>query len=255
MKLKLRYSLVYVGAISIIIVCFFLLPPRWSYIILGTLALVIGSVALTEEWKTGKRVGAVIFVIAIAVGGLLTTKGWNEWGDYSQKKALTVGLAREWMVNELYQHKKPLDLDPNDPNAGDVHYSYPRFKTFALNSVLTSNLFDLRHKDDRELNEIAINYESFATSCNTMFNLLDSELTHNGTTKEHRKEQYSAVINYSPLYSNFKRWHEAMGKVLKEKYSWALKEAMLLIDEKSQKELREKYKWLSEESLNNKNSK
>jgi hypothetical protein len=183
-----------------------------------------------EEWKKGKRRRAIIFVITLTVGGLLTTLGWNKWGDYSQKKALIRSLASEWLVNELYQHIKPLSFDPNDPNLGEKRIIYLPFKTFASNSVLTSHLFDLQDKDERELCRTACLYEINATTCNIMFTLLDWDLTRIGAAKERRKEVYQQVVRYDSPYRKFKESHEKLRKILEEKYKWALEEVKPLVE-------------------------
>lgn len=77
MKTKKCYFLLVIGAISIV-VGLVLLPPRWFYVIFGMFAFIAGSVVQYEEWKTGKRRRAIIFVITLTVGGLLTTLGWNK---------------------------------------------------------------------------------------------------------------------------------------------------------------------------------
>jgi hypothetical protein len=246
MKTKTSFFLLFIGAISIISVVIgqVFLPPRWSYIIYGILALIIGSVALTEEWKTGKRVRAVVFVIAIVVGGLLTTEGWNEWGNYSQKKALIVALAREWLLNEWYTLYEPMSFDANDPSIGKQHFMYPQFRTSAQNLILTSALFDLTNPKDNELLNAVIRYEESIESFNVLLaQMNDACLKFPENVKQQkRKEVYLGVRDNAPLHMSFNESHEALLKLLKKEYSWALKEAILLLNEKSQKELKEKYK-------------
>lgn len=166
----------------------------------------------------------------IGKGSILTTKGWNLLNNYEQKKALIRALAREWLVNELYQHIEPLSFDPNDPNLGEKRIIYLPFKTFASNSVLTSHLFDLQDKDERELCRTTCLYEINATTCNIMFTLLDWDLTREGTAKERRKEVYQQVVRYNRPYREFKESHEKLRKILKEKYKWALEEAKPLVE-------------------------
>jgi hypothetical protein len=200
-----------------------------------------------------EKIRAVVFVIAIAVGGLLTTKGWNEWGGYSQKKTLLTSLAREWLVNEILQHNKPLSFDPNDPDLGEEFYMSWNFENFASDSILTSSLFSLRDKDDLTLCFESMFYEITATSWNKWFTFLDDELTRKVTSKERTKEIYQQMVG-SPVYKQFKEHHEKIRTLLVNKYNWALEEAMLLLDEKTQKALKEKSKWPIEEVLKNKHS-
>jgi hypothetical protein len=255
MKNKTRYFLLGILAIASIpisiVVGKFFMPPRWLYLILGVLAFIVGSVAQREK---GKRIRAIVFVIAIAVGGVLTTKGWNEWGSYSQKKTLLTSLARQWLVNEITQHIEPLSIDLNDPNLGEKYMRYIPFKTSAFNSVMTSNLFNLQDKDERELCSETMLYEITANNCNTTFTLLDWDLSRERVTKERRKAIYQGVVK-SNFYRAFKESHNSMEVLLKKRYNWAFEEAVLLLNPKIQKALKEKSKWPSEGELNSSDNK
>ncbi|MGA1980792.1 MAG: hypothetical protein ABSG99_09600 [Sedimentisphaerales bacterium] len=245
----------------------------WHSVIWGAILVSIGAFFVSGGWaliskselvskwvKKFLRIDVsriiVIFIVAllfitsgsvlVGVGGTKTTLGWKQLDNASQKKALLIALAREWLVNELCQGIPALSFDPNDPNLGVVINMYTPFKTSASNLVMTSNLFDLGNKDDLELCLKTMLYELSITSCNELFTLLDWDMTREGTTDGRRKELYQQTVR-GTYYEGFKESHEEIGKLLKEKYTWALKEAMLFLNEKSQKKLREKYKWLSEE--------
>jgi hypothetical protein len=241
MKTKTRNLLLLcIGIIISRIVAFMF--PQLAYVSYGVLAFVIGSVALNEDWKKGKILRPIVFVIAIVCGGLLTTKGWNALRDYSQKKAIITSLAREWIENEIYQHVEPLFFEPNDPNLGEKGFTYIPFKTFASNSIMTSNLFNLQDKDERELCQKAMFYEITATNCNIMFTLFDWDITRLATTKERRKEVYKLVV-VSSQYRFFKELHNNIEVLLKKRYNWAFEEALLFLDPKTQKAIKEKSKW------------
>ncbi len=228
MKFKTRYFLFGIGAISMsIVIGIALLPPRWSYIFCGVLAFVVGSVVQTEEWKTRKRIRAVVFIVAIAVGGLLTTKGWNELACYSQKKALIVGLAREWLINEANMNKAPMSFDANDPNIGKEHLMYPQFRTSAQDHILTSALFDLRNREDNELLSVIIAYEGMIKDLNVLLTL-ENEFcmkVSEDSKQQRRKNTYIAVRDRMPLTKNFKKLHKDLLKILLKEYSWAIDEA------------------------------
>lgn len=231
MKTKTRYFLLCIGAISIISIVIgqAFLPPRWSYIIYGILAFIFGSVAQTEEWKTGKRVRAVVFVIAIVVGGLLTTRGWNELERYSQKKALIVALAREWLLNELYYTYTlgPMSLDANDPNFGKEHFVYPQFRTSAQDHILTSSLFDLINLKDNELLKAVIGYGESIKSFNALLAQMNEACSKfpENVKQQKRKEVYLTLRDKAPLHIHFKRFHKELLELLEKEYSWALVEA------------------------------
>ena len=98
--LKKRYLLYAVGfALVVVIIGQVILPHHWLWVYYGLVAFVVGSVALTEEWKTKKRLKAVFFVIAITVGGLLTTKGWNDISLGEQRNNLIQAVTQELIMN------------------------------------------------------------------------------------------------------------------------------------------------------------
>jgi hypothetical protein len=245
----------------------------WHSVIWGAILVSLGAFFVSGGWtlisksesvskwvkKFLRIIVALLFItsgsVLVGLGGTKTTLGWKQLDNASQKKTLLTALAREWLANGLCQDVLSSYCDSNDPNLGEEPAMLPHFNTLSYNSILTSNLFDLRNKDDLELCLRTMLCELTATSCNEWFTFIDWELTRQGTTKERRKELYQQHVAKGYVFRQFKESHEEIGKLLKEKYSWALKEAMLLINEKAQKELREKYKWLSEETLNNKDSK
>ena len=228
MKTKRCYFLLVVGAISIV-VGWFLLPSRWSYVIFGAFAFIAGSIVQYEEWKTGKRKRAIIFVITLTLGGLLTTLGWNKWGDYSQKKALIRALASEWTVNELLLRSPMFNFDPNDPNLGKQRDPFLPFKTSAIYSVVTSHFFDLQDKDDLELCKTAFAYELISTYCNAIFTGLNWDIPRGLMTEQRLKEMRQKII-HTEYFLGFKTIHQGMKNILKKKYSWALEETKPLIE-------------------------
>ena len=227
MKTKISYFLLVSIAISII--GWILLPSRWSYVIFGAFAFVAGSIVQYEEWKTGKRKRAIIFVITLTIGGLLTTLGWNKWGDYSLKKALIRALASEWAVNELFLLSPMFNFDPNDPNLVKLRERFLLFKTSNTYSIVTSHLFDLRDKDDRALWVTSLVYELSATNCNTMLTSLNWDIPR-GLMTEHKYKEMRQKIIYTSEFRTFKEFHQEMKNILQTKYNWALEETKPFIE-------------------------
>ena len=85
-----------------------------------------------------------------------------------QKKALIVGLAREWLLNDLYTHYAPMSFDANDPNLGKEHFMYPQFRTSAQDLILTSELFDMNDREDKDLLVAVVRYENSIKNFNTL---------------------------------------------------------------------------------------
>ncbi|MHC4519801.1 MAG: hypothetical protein ACYTAS_14530 [Planctomycetota bacterium] len=83
-----------------IITCW-LLPSRWFYLVLGFIALAAGPVLneLVTRRKTSKgSLGVVLISIMVALGGLFSTLGWNEWTNFSEDREMLVAMATEWIM-------------------------------------------------------------------------------------------------------------------------------------------------------------
>jgi hypothetical protein len=195
------------------------------------LAIIVGSVVQTEEWKTGKRIKAIIFIIAVAIGSLLTTKGWNEWGNYSQKRALIVGLAREWRLNDFYARGEPMSFDVNDPNLGQMHFMYPQFRTSTQDRILTSELFNPNDRKDRELLNVVVVYEGVIKDFNILL-YWDNEACARFSKDVRQKERKKLYLEVreAPLHVLFKRSHTALLNLLEKEYNWALNETQQKLD-------------------------
>jgi len=164
---------------------------------------------------------------AVGEDGKLTTKGWNLLKSHEQKKALIVGLAREWLLNELYTIRPPMSFDANDPKLGEKHFMYPQFRTSAQDRILTSELFDMTDRKDKELLSLVATYEEVIKSFNTLLaweNELCVRFPEN-VEQQKRKEVYLLIRDKAPLHIHFKRFHKELLKLLEKEYSWALAEA------------------------------
>ena len=79
--------------------------PRYWQVVCGTLAFLVGSMTsmLTDGWKqTHKKLKwlrVLLVPIILAVGELLTTRGWNSWNRSDQERALVFSVARDWKLN------------------------------------------------------------------------------------------------------------------------------------------------------------
>ena len=91
--------------IGIFTIVMFRLRPDWQIIVFGTLAFLVGSALLvwTAERKEGeflKWQKGVIVPIFFAVGGLLTTHGWNLRNNYFSDRARFVAMAAELKLKD-----------------------------------------------------------------------------------------------------------------------------------------------------------
>jgi len=216
----------------------------WLSVIVGAILVAIGALvvsaglALISECKSFRElvkkclradVLVLLFVgsALVGVGGTLTTLGWNQLDTASQKKALIVGLAREWLLNELDTLKPPMSFDANDPKLGKEHFMYPQFRTSAQDRILTSELSDLTNRKDNELLSLVIKYEQVIKDFNAQLAWVNEGCVRfpENVKQEKRKEVYLGIRDKAPLHIHFKRFHKELLKLLEKEYSWALDEA------------------------------
>jgi len=143
-----------VSAICIFIIVSLFIRHDWRTIIYGTLAFFFGSAILvwTEDRKKGKlskwtRAFFVPFILAI--GGLLTTHGWNLRDNYLNDRARFVAMAAELNLNRIR-----LDL---------LNVTYDEYKVQGDPEIMTALLppstnhirqvlsFSDLHRNDTEL--------------------------------------------------------------------------------------------------------
>jgi peptidyl-prolyl cis-trans isomerase C len=138
--------------------------------------------------------------MGVGVGGWFTTQGWDLLKSDKQKKALIVGLAREWRLNEFYTHEVPMNS--------------------AQDRILTSELLNPSDRKDRELLDVVVSYERTIEFFNTLLAWKNEECAKN-TRQEDRKKVYLEVRE-APLYIKFNRFHNQLLNLLENEYNWAL---------------------------------
>jgi hypothetical protein len=223
----------------------------WHSVIWGAILVSIGAFFVSGGWtlisksesvskwvkKFLRIIVALLFItsgsVLVGVGGTKTTLGWKQLDNASQKKALIIGLAREWRLNESY-YKTCLSLsfDANAPNLGKEHFMYPQFRTSAQDSILTSALFDPTNKKDKELFWTVIGYEECITNFNTLLAWANEQCAKfpEDVGQQKRKEVYLVIRDKAPLHMNFKIHHKMLSNILEQEYSWALDEAKQTVD-------------------------
>jgi len=219
----------------------------WHSVIWGAILVSIGAFLVSGGWtlisksksvsKWAKKFLRIIVApllitsgsVLVGVGGTKTTLGWKQLDNASQKKALIIGLAREWLLNELYYTSifGPTSLDTNDPNFGKEHFMYRQFRTSAQDRILTSSLFELRNHEDNKLFNTVTGYEDSIKNFNAQlaqWNEACSKFSGNDK-RQKRKEVYLALRDKAPLHIHFKRFHKELLELLEKEYGWALVEA------------------------------
>src|SRR4030042_3073056 len=153
-----------------------------------------------------------IGVIAIGLGGGFSTLGWNTINKYSQMKALIIGAAREWEINETILKDKLFNKD--DKEALASFKLYPRFKSNALNNILSSGIFSSQDSKNCSLLKIVADYEYAIADTNSRLTVSDNfriSTVDNEAIKKHREH----VID-SPGFKSFLQTHLFFKRMLSE---------------------------------------
>jgi len=104
-----------------------LCPSRWFYILWGIIALVVGPILneLIRKWDQGKQfLGVIFFSFMVALGGLLSTWGWNEWTNFKEDQAMLIAVATEWKIMDacIDRTKKVIQYDVSTEGGNKLPY-------------------------------------------------------------------------------------------------------------------------------------
>ena len=163
-----------------------------------------------------------IGAIAIAIGGVLTTKGWNLLNVSRQKKNLIRSMAQEWIMNGISLGKPPISRATDGKKPGRK-IMYPTLRTSALSNLIASGIFQFGHSKEGKLLLRAVNYQTSLVTSNNEFNIINGEL-NKSSTSDKITEIYHTQIIESGWFKSFKQQHELMRQLLREHYRWSLTE-------------------------------
>lgn len=165
----------------------------------------------------------IIGVIAIGFGGVLSTLGWNTVNKYSQMKALIIAVAREWELNESILKDKLFNKD--EVVALGSRKLYPRLRSNALNTFLSSGIFTAQNIKNRNFLKNVADYEYAISDTNSRLNVSDNFILSTQDTEaimKHRKH----VIE-SKGFKGFLDTHSFFRQALVENYKWVFNEQFL----------------------------
>lgn len=166
----------------------------------------------------------MIGAVAIGVGGVLTTLGWNRLSRRSQMKSLIAAIAREWEINDTLLKNDPLFTATDDETLGS-HRLYPRFKVSALNNALTSGLFSSSATKDQTLLRAIADYETVISDVNSRLDVSDNFVI--STQDSAAISKHRSHVLQSPGFKGLLDQHQAMKDLLERNYSWVLIEKFL----------------------------
>jgi hypothetical protein len=208
------------GTIAILSILALFLPSYADQLLLGTGLLVIGSAVLTSEWKEGQFAKAATFTIAIALGGLFTTQGWNLLSDHRQDQALIRALVAEWRINDLKTTIITTQRDKMLASDYGNFRCFPRLSADQLQGSLRSSLFAATGKEDRAFLEVLFSYYLAMSELNGGLDQLH-RVYATLTTPQMRQVVFEYVFGVRQRYDAFAEEHARVGEVLRRDYGWA----------------------------------
>jgi len=196
------------------------LPFRYWSIIWGTIILVAGSSVITEEWKTGKRLRAVFFPIAIATGGLLTTQGWNSWTTFHNDQTLIRSLVAEWYVNDRSINVIATIRNTMLRSEYKKYNSFPRLDSAQLQRAIGSNLFDDSTASDDSFFVALLMYKLRMSEVNEGLDSLRTVYA-SSLNPEMKKVIFNFVFAEGAKFDGLLEYHRSIETMLRQKSSWA----------------------------------
>ena len=220
------------GFVLIVVILLFL-RSDWQQIGLGTLAFVSGSALVVwsdekKEGKSSKWLKGICVPFILAVGGLLTTHGWNLRDNHFRDHSLLVAVATEWQRND--------ELIPEIlllRNIYDTNDRIPPITEFLLPSAQASHDV-LIHSSFIHQDVILVrwlkNYyrvtNQFALALQDIRRLCSQPLA----TTEIKKWAIKQVFEDHLIFEYFRNGHRHLGEYLDVNYNWAIVEAKVRMD-------------------------
>jgi len=137
--------------------------------------------------------------IAIAIGGLLTTKGWNEYSNHSARQTLISAGIRELDQNTQYFE----DMDEAQAKIAGLQQVY-LLPTFHYDGIQAIHLSPLFSKEDRSVLSTAPSFVYNVHPVNDSVRKLNDLFSDTGPPLEHKKKQYVSFYT-SPIFQRFRQ--------------------------------------------------
>lgn len=165
------------------------------------------------SYLTNGCICLILGPLLIGFGGLLTTLGWNEISNYSNRKTLITNAKRELEQNQKYL----MDMKNSFEQISklDKTYLLPTFHYNAIQAIQISPLFS--KKDDNLLSATS----SYLYNVNPVNNSVLKLNNIFSGTEQSLQDKKNTYINFysSPLMQKFRQKHEGLNRqLLKLKY-------------------------------------
>lgn len=193
----------------------------WTLVVVGASCLAVAGIFTSMGWNllrdnARKRVpGRLLIVVGallLAGAGVLTTSGWNALQETSRMRALVAGVAVEWEINDTKILKDAL-FNPRDSVDLMSYGLYPRFKTSAIDAILSSGLFDAREASDMTLMMGIIDYQTSIEDINARLDVSDQFAL--STLNRHAVAQHRRLVLDSVGFKSFIQVHRTVGILLR----------------------------------------
>ncbi len=206
----------------------------WSSIIFGAILLVCGSLGLaSQEWslswlfsKVGRKTILFIFAIIIAVGGTLTTKGWNIISFGEQRNNLIRAITQEWLSNSARLVSPPMKGETHYVKEDGEHVwrPFPTLRTNALNTILSSGFWDYGNQMDRKFLDVVADYEKRVIAANRKFRSYDDFFSKIKDPNERimRTKEVRRLTYEKDWFKSLENRQNQVGKLVWSEYKWAI---------------------------------
>ncbi|HUU19751.1 MAG TPA: hypothetical protein VMW72_21550 [Sedimentisphaerales bacterium] len=162
----------------------------------------------------------------VSKGGTLTTKGWNIISLGEQRNNLIQAVTQEWFMNCGRLESPPMkgEVYKKQQDGELIQISFPRFRSAALNAVLSSGLWDYGNQMDRKfLNTMSV-YERGIADANYKFRSYEDALSRIRDPNEAIKQRikYRNLTYERVWFKLFMDNHNQVGKLIWSDYKWAI---------------------------------
>ncbi len=162
----------------------------------------------------------------VGKGGTLTTKGWNYISLGEQRNNLIQAVTQEWFMNCAHLAAPPMkgEVHYKEQDGELIRYRFPTFRSAALNTVLSSGLWDFGNQTDRKFLETMSDYERNIAYANYKFRSYEDALSRirdpNEAIKQSKKVR---SFTYEKVWFKlFKDKQNQLGKLIWSDYKWAI---------------------------------
>ena len=209
-----------------------------TWVFVGTILFAVGGLIATYGWNmwsqqtekkicTRKGVWDIIRgTIFVALAGLLTTHGWNVISLEEQRNNLIRATAQELLMNVQRLESPPIkgEVSYKKENGSVVLRPFPTLKADALNAIMSSGLWDIGNKREKEFLYAIEAYERKIGLANYIFD----EYNESALNKIDPNEKIASAKKFqevAPGKDYFKSLKNAQNEVITQilgDYKWSI---------------------------------